>query len=130
MIDESLESFVGKSIFICKIKIIKNLVEPWAVGVREFFKNIVEFLPDIFRLFRDNKPAAIFRNLKAVIILCVRNLFIFILFYHFFILLIPHIADTLVKKKAKYIFFIIRAVNLSPKNVCTSPKKRLKLWEG
>src|SRR3990167_9466249 len=127
MIDQTLKCFVWKFVLVCKIEVVKNLVELRAVCIRELIKNLVEFVTDSFRLFLDYFPSAIFRNLKTVIMICASNFFVMIFFKNFFIFLIPRVADAFVKKESKNIFLVVRAINFPAQDVCAFPKELLEL---
>src|SRR3989344_5438275 len=77
MIDEALGCFVWKTVFVCKIKIIKNPVELWTVRVSEFFKNFIKLLSNILRLLLNDRPATLLRDLKAVVVIGTRDCFVF-----------------------------------------------------
>src|SRR3989344_7898688 len=129
MIDEALKCFVWKFVFVCKIKVVKNLVELRTICVGEFIKNLVELVSDSLGLILNDFPSAIFGYLKTVIVIGFCNLLIVILFKDFFIFLVPHIAYALVEQKSENIFFVVGAVYFSAQDVSTSPKKLLELGE-
>src|SRR3989344_7390961 len=113
-----------------EIKVVKNFVELRAIRIRKLVKNSVKLGADILRLFLNNRPSAILRHLKAVVVISASDSFVFILIHHAFILFVPYVANTFIKEKTENIFLVIRAINLAAENVSALPEKLLKLWQG
>jgi hypothetical protein len=89
VIDEALQRFIWKFVFIGKIKIVEDLVELRAICIGELVEDFIQLMANAFGLFLYYVPSAISRNLKAMIVIGSRNFFVMIFLKNFFIFFVP-----------------------------------------
>lgn len=124
--EQLFQQGVGEAILIGEIYIAEHATQP-DVGVFDGVQRVVEPLADQRRLLADGVPAMFLRNVEAVLVGVGGFLAVAGLGQQGLELLVPHVAQPLIKQQAENVLLVVGGIDRAPKNISSAPKMTFEL---